>query len=890
MKGTLATIHLLPISWITGVAVPILILIAAPVKAQDTQVSVEPTKNIPQLRESQRPFTQAQMLLQSLTLSQAGSAEIVQVTGVKVNSTAKGVEVILETPLGEQLQVVNRSEGNNYIVDIPNAQLRLTSGDKFRQEKPVAGITEITVTNQDANTIRVTVTGESAIPQFELFDSDEGLILSFISPASSTQQPPPPPPTTPQQQQPQPQPTPPATETEPDETPQSSEQQEPIELIVTAEKTPENLQDVPISITVLDEDQIESGDINSFEEVAKNTPNFSFFSSGENRLSTFYSVRGITNFNLFSRDAVSFYVDDVPYDFSGFLNIDLNDLERVEVLRGPQNTLYGRSSLGGVVNVITKRPTNEFEFSNSISYGNYDDFRTQASISGPLIEDRLFFRLSGNYGTRDGYTYNTFLDRDVDGGSGGNGRIQLLWTPSKDWDISFNASFDDYREGAPAYVLLNQEDPFETELDFNGFNDLVSNAQSVRIAYNNPDFRFTSITANRFSSQKAAYDLDYTTADGQISAPDFESRLFSQEFRFQSPETADKFQWILGGYFESSRFENNRPFIYGADSLALGFAFPPGEDKVDVTSETNTYAIFSQVSYKPIESLTLTAGLRYESTNSNIDASETFTSADGSLVLPLLSLEDAEKNGDALLPRFAIEYKFNPNVMAYGSVARGYRPAGVSFQPISEDTATFDAETSWNYEVGLKSAWLDNRLIVNVALFHNSVNNFQFPSLRGDRLIVDNADVSITGAELEVRATPVNGLDIIAGLGLVDSKFKNGNDAFTGESLKGNRISFSPDLTYNLAVQYRSVGGLFGRVELTGFGTTYFDDINTLKQDPYALVNVRLGYELENYGIYLFANNIFNTEYLTQAFDSTTGAAGTYGAPVTYGVQFRSRF
>ncbi|NJM22189.1 MAG: hypothetical protein HC907_27485 [Richelia sp. SM1_7_0] len=126
--------------------------------------------------------------------------------------------------------------------------------------------------------------------------------------------------------------------------------------------------------------------------------------------------------------------------------------------------------------------------------------------------------------------------------------------------------------------MLNESDSSEANLDFNGFNDIVNNAQSLKIAYNQSNFRFTSITSNRFSSQKAAYDSDSTTSDGQINAPDFQSRLFSQEFRFQSPEEADKLQWIFGGYFESSEFENNRPFIYGADSLALGFPFPAGED------------------------------------------------------------------------------------------------------------------------------------------------------------------------------------------------------------------------------------------------------------------------------------------------------------------------
>ena len=815
-------------AWVLSTSV----VLGTEVSSQTTHLDSEKRENI-----DTHLFAQAS--------TNTNSIKIITITNIKVNSTDKGLELILETSQGKQLQVTNNSDGNNFIADINNAQLGLNNGGRFTQEKPVAGIAKITVINKDANTIRVTVTGEEGIPKAELFDSNQGLIFGFIPVTPSTE----PSTTSPQATQPE-QPSqeqpPAATEKKPEETPQSSEQNEEdvIELIVTAQKRAENLQDVPISITVIDRDQLESGDVKSFEEVAKNTPNFSVFNGGTNRLSSFYSVRGISNFNAFSRDGVGIYVDDVPYDFSGFQNLGFNDLERVEILRGPQNTLYGRSSLGGVINVVTRKPTNEFEFKNSNRYGNYDTFKAQASVSGTLV----------------------------------------------DWEVSFNASFDDYREGAAPYVLLNQSDPSETELDFNGFNDIVNNAQSLKIAYNKPDFRFTSITTNRSSSLKAAYDVDVTTADGRISAPDFKSKLFSQEFRFQSPEEADKLQWIFGGYFESSKFENNRDFIYGADSLALGLGLPAGEEKNDYESNTKTYAVFSQVDYKPIERLTLTAGLRYESTNSKIDGTKIFTSTDGSLVIPFLSLQDVEKNGDALLPRFVAEYKLTPNLMTYGSISRGYRPAGASFQPISEDTAVFDAETSWNYEIGLKSSWLDNKLNVNLALFQNSVNNFQFPSINNGNVVIDNADINVTGAELEVRATPAKGLDIIGGLGLVNSRFKNGNDIFTGQSLKDNRTTFSPDLTYNFAIQYRSIGGLFGRVELTGFGTTYFDDLNTIKQDPYALVNIRAGYEFKNNGIYLFANNIFYTEYVTQVFDGIAGRYGTYGAPSTYGVQFKSRF
>ena len=674
--------------------------------------------------------------------------------------------------------------------------------------------------------------------------------------------------------------------------------EDPLRIIVTAERTPEDVQNVPISITAITEQEIEDADITSLEDIARNTPNFSFFPSGD-RSFGLYSIRGLSNSSVIAnRDPVDFYVDGIPYNFASFLDIDLPDLERVEVLRGPQSVLYGRNSLAGVVNLITRKPTDTFEANGVASYGNFNDLDLRASVSGPVIEDKLFFRLSGSYGSRDGFVRNTLLDDGVNEQSGGSGRGQLVWAPSDNLEIALNASFDDYQDGASSYVPLNSDNPFEAEQDVDGFNDLVSNAQALRIAYTHPNFRFTSTTTRRFSKNDLEFDGDYTAADAVVRVlDDLSSTVFSQELRLQSPETADRFEWLLGGYYESSQFDSEgNGFRYGNDVTTLfgpTFPFSPGSSNL-TNSEVNgdTLAVFGQVSYQPIDALTLTTGLRYESTNNTLEGFERVVTVPGLPDVPLFSLGEIEQDGNELLPRFVAEYRFSPDLMAYGSITRGYRPPGTNFGPGSEETATYDAERSWNYEVGLKSSWLDDRLAVNLALFHNPVDNFQvllFDQIGGS--FTDNADVSITGFELEARATPVTGFDIVAGLGLIDAEFTDFINPFTGENSKGNQLTFAPNLTYNLAFQYRSPQGVFGRLELQGLGTTFFDDANTLEQDPYAIVNARLGYEAENLGIYLFANNILDTEYINQAFAlPPIGAIASYGGPATYGVQVRTRF
>ncbi|MEM9807690.1 MAG: TonB-dependent receptor [Cyanobacteria bacterium P01_D01_bin.56] len=676
----------------------------------------------------------------------------------------------------------------------------------------------------------------------------------------------------------------PAIET-PDAESVESEASDTLRIVVTAERTPEDVQDVPVSITTFTEQQIEDANINSLDSIADRTPNFTFFSSGANRTSPFYTVRGVSNFNAFTRDAVGFFIDDVPYDFAGFIDQDLIDLERIEVLRGPQNTLYGRSSAGGVINVISRRPTNEYEFKAAASYGSFEDLETQLSVSGPIVEDKLLFRLSGSYGTQDGYVENTFLNDDIDGGTSITGRGQLLWTPSDAWEVLLNASVSDYREGAEPLVFVRPGDPFESELDFNGFNDVVSNAQSLRVAYDTPTIRVTSITAHRFSSQQGALDQDGTVADFLINAPDFSSRVFTQELRVQSPEQSERLQWIAGGYFETSTFENNRDFISGTAAPVTTQGTLRSNGEVD----SRSLAAFGQASYEVVDDLTLTAGLRYENTEVSTDFTQTFISPDETLVLPLQQFSDVETDGSELLPRFVVDYRVTPNLLAYGSITRGYRPPGGNFEPDNETVAVFDAEKSWNYELGLKSSWLDDRLTVNLAGFYNDTTNFQFPNVQNGIVTISNADIRTIGAELELTARPLPGLELSAGLGLLDTEFQNGVDFFTGQPIEGKRTPFTPDLTYNVAAQYRSESGFFGRLEVIGFGKTYFDNLNTIQQDSFALVNARLGYEFDSYGIYLFANNLFDKEYLTQAFDFG-GTLAVAGAPQTFGVQVRTEF
>ena|GEM_PF-69160 len=822
-------------------------------QGRETLLSDRPLDtDIPYLSEIEPPLSTVD------AWTELAQSKVLQIMGVQLNVTDTGIEIFLNTTEGQLPVPTTSVVSNTLIADIPDTVLSLPEGGEFQAVDPAAGIALVTVSNLLEEGVRVSIIGVDAPPIANIRTTEQQLVLSVTPGVEST----------------------------------AEVEEDIIEIIVTAQRTEEDVQDVPISITVLTDQQIEDADIDRFRSVADNTPNYTVFDATGGRFFDYYSIRGLSNFNFSSRDAVGFFIDDVPYDYGGFLNQNLTDIERVEVLRGPQNTLYGRSAQAGAINVITRRPSNQFEFNGTASYSSFENFESQASISGPIIEDQLFLRLSGSYGSRSGYYENTFLNNDVDGESGGNVRGKVLWTPTEDWEILFNASYDDYNGDGVVLALIDSE-PFELAQDINGFADLTTNTQSLRIAYNSSQLRFTSITARRYSNQNLASDLDQSVLNTGQFTNEFTSTVFSQELRLQSTETAEQLQWLVGAYYEFRSFNTERDgFTFGADApLVFGaFGIPGGASLRFADIDENLFAVFGQASYQLTDALTVTAGLRYETITSTLDSFERIFSIPGFPDQTLVAFNDVDESGDILLPRAAIEYRFNPDVMLYGSIARGYRPGGVNFRPEDENTLTFAAERSWNFEIGLKSSWLDDRLGVNLAAFHNPVNDYQvifFDPISTLPVGIVNADASITGFEIEARATLLDGFDITASFGLADANFTNYPNR---PDFDGNALPFAPEFTYNLGLQYRSPSGIFGRVELAGLGATFYDEANTVSQDPYAIVNARLGYEAKHYGIYLFANNLFDTEYLTFASPVIGNTVGLYGVPATFGVQFRVKF
>jgi iron complex outermembrane receptor protein len=656
-----------------------------------------------------------------------------------------------------------------------------------------------------------------------------------------------------------------------------------IEPTVTAQKLPPE-QDLPLNSTAIADEEIKGFLINYLEDIAKKIAKYNYSPKYErgNELSNYVGMQGLTNPKfLFAQDRVAFYVDDIPVDYNNFLILSSTELDRIQVSRIPQSSLVGKNSSGGVVNAIPRQATSEPEVLFGASYGIYNSRELQFSLNDALVKDKLALRIAGVYFGQDGFIENIATDEKIGERSRFAARAQLLWTPTSNWKISFNSYNTFIDDGNPPYNKLDASEPFEVDINKEGHNKYDTNTQALKVGYKGKGFRATSITARRFSQQAFLFP-DTTGATQTID--DLTLKSWTQELRLQSPESAKNFQWLLGAYYESQN--------YIVDDARVDIPRLPKVRRFGDDSR-RTHAVFGQLDYKPSEPLTLSAGLRYESSNASLDSTYDLVNPDGSFSPIRPDVEDAKVSNNELIPNFGLKYQFSPNLIGYANIAKGYKPGGLNYGADTEDSLEFEEEKSWNYVVGLQSVWLNGYLLAGLSFFHKDINDYQVLQFDENGILgdINNIGLKATGVQFELKAKPTPGLDLIASIGYANSKYENYINSETGIDLSNNQVPFLPQFNYNLAAQYRTPGGLYARAELRGYGLTYFDDDNTIKQEPYALVNARIGYEAEKYGIYLYANNLFDTRYLTSGylFPVPDGTA-EFGNPSMYGIQFKASF
>ena len=772
------------------------------------------------------------------------------------------------------------------------------------------------------------------------------------------------------------------------------------EIIVTAQKRSASLQDTPISIAAFGAEEIQAMGVYEAGQVSEYTPNLQINRQPSSMDNFGFSIRGVGTgeTSLLNESTVGLYLDGVYISRSTGSVFDIVNLERIEVLRGPQGALYGRNTIGGAINLITEKPFDEFAFEQKLTAGNRDFFRSTTTLDTGKLGDIFSGKLTYNYNEKDGLVNNTVHGNKLGEQESDAYRIAARLTPSDAWTIDYTYDNSErtsngalsqivavrppnsFLGGAITQQALAFSDadrlnglPMAFAPDASAFSDIEMHTLTVQWDIND-NMTFKSITADRewdsgttdtdfgsFQSDGATVLQDPTVAPGQF-VPEGEyvsvfraerfsdNEQFTQEFQLIGDAMDEKLQYTLGVYYFEEESNEDNPQVFtlvaeyaygGLDQITKSFlcADPTfsdpnaciGKDAVlsaplfQYGSDNESIAAYGQFTYSFTEALDVTVGIRYTE-----DEKEAYLRQ--SRILdeegnnPTNTTDDEWDNTSG---SFTLNYAWNDDVRTYFTLSQGYRSGGFSARATSavDFALGFDEETVTNYEIGLKSDWLDSRLRLNGAIFYMEYDDAQVNSFKagegGASSVVSNAgELEIQGLEIELTALLTDGPRLMFNYGYTDAEYKEyitqrvdpvtalpspgpgadpvtGNEDISDVALVGRTPEHNGSVILSYNFQPFEWGQLSARVE-----ATYADEMGFHPQlnlydstDEQTLVNARVTLsEMEILGgnlmLSAWGRNLTDEEYREWGIDfATLGfAINSFKEKRSYGVDLVYRY
>jgi iron complex outermembrane recepter protein len=802
-------------------------------------------------------------------LVQGNDISVTKVTGVKVNSTDKGIEVILESANAEALKTVNNNQGNSFIADIPNAVLALPEGKSFNLNNPAPGIVSVSVTQANASVIRVTVTGEGGLPSAELFDSDEGLIFAFTPVVATKPQQQPEAQETPQPEQP--------SEVQPDEpTPEADD--EPIELVVTGEqdgyrveesstatKIDAPLRDIPASVQVIPRQVIEDRQIVRLNELADNVSGVQQQSGYGGLSSQGYFIRGFSTEFANLRNGFK--------DFGFVSPRDVANIERVEFLKGPASVLYGSTfNPGGVVNTILKKPLPEPSYRGSFTAGSYDFYRPTIDFTGPLTEDKsVLYRLNAAYENAGSF-------RDFNESESFFIAPTITVNIGPRTNMTFEYEYQNYQyifdRGLPPYdVSFNlpiSRSILEPDLPR---SELRSSTFTYNLEHNfSEDWKFRQgfniVSVEGFTNTIQDTDLE---EDGETIQRVYRRTNEDQENITWQNEISGKFKTGSIGHnvlvgLELANYSFDYEFfrapiaplnlvnpVYGAQRGALEPDFFEGYGSSNV-------AVYFQDLIELTPNFKLLAGGRFDWVDSYYRdlAEDAF---------------DIRTSDSKFSPRVGIVYQPTDTTSLYASWTNSFSP---QFFGRSRTGEQFKPETGEQYEVGIKQEFFNKRLSATLAFFDITKQNVLTTDPEDPDFSIQTGEQKSRGVELDIAGEILPGWKVIATYAYTDAYISEDNDP----DLVDNRLQAVP---YNSASLWTTYEFQQGNLQGLGFGLglVYVGEReatlpNTIKIPSFVRTDASLFYRRNNWQAALNFKNLFDTEYYeSQSFYLVPGAPFT---------------
>ncbi|MFC6981105.1 TonB-dependent receptor [Microbulbifer taiwanensis] len=719
------------------------------------------------------------------------------------------------------------------------------------------------------------------------------------------------------------------------------------EVTVTAQKREESLQDAPISIIAFNNEKLEKMGVTDIVDIQNAVPNVTFSPFFQNKNSVSPYIRGVGNADIqVTKDpAVGVYLDGVYLGRSAGLALDVADLERIEILRGPQGTLYGRNSTGGAVNLTSVKPQAEGSFAQTLSVGDKGYWRS-VTKGNYAISDELFVRAAYATSEKDGWIENTGGGNDFGADDKDALRVALAWQPNDDWTIDYTYDQSSNTSTQLPYQLIEDHTgslgfiATGKRLDTLSVNNLRDtqvdvSGHGLTIAWDNDGHIIKSITASRELEEDGYQDYSaswHHLGGGAIPSlvgsgaeyldTDFDKQQeqFSQEFQFIGDLLDGRLQYTSGlYYFREEGSENQITYLNALRLASLGFDATPSvldsftqadftawalwssaEDAYAVDVESESKAIYGQYAYTPQlfdDDLTVTLGLRYtEDRREASKASNLYNGFAGGAVY-------GERESDNFSKSLTFDYALNEDANVYAKYAEGYRAGGFNARGSQANFANgFDPEEMTSFELGFKSELLDRRMRLNAALFNYSYENLQVD--QSDPVNITQTDTlnageaSYMGFEADLTALLGEHFKLTASYGYVDAEYdeyiQDGEDV-----ADDRRIAFTPEHSYSIGLDYDTylgeLGALNANLTYNWQDQQWFSSRGAATREATGLLNGSVSLQDVAVGAgylrtTLWAHNLLDEEYILNSFDAGGLVLGVFGEERSFGLDVTLSF
>lgn len=697
-----------------------------------------------------------------------------------------------------------------------------------------------------------------------------------------------------------------------------------------------NQQNAPVSSTLFSADKINQSQVVSIKDLSAKVPNFFIPDYGSSMSSTPY-VRGVGS--RYSGQSITLYVDNVPYLEKSAFDFELYDVSQIEVLRGPQGTLYGRNSIGGVVNMYTLSPLNYQGAKVALTAGNYGLMQAKGTYYTKL-GDKLGLSVGGYVGKHSGFYTNDFKGKKQDAEKTAGGRFKLAWDVSQRLKLNYSADFDYVDQDAFPYGLY---DTGTGETANPNFNDLghynrktLNNSFSMKQV--NDDYIFTLSLAHQFFDDVMNLDQDFLPLSIFTLQQKQKQHMLNSEAVIRSAGIKN-YKWLVGANAFVQEVDMTAPVTFKEDGVKniLQPQLPAGmtikESSYEIpgafTYKRNGGALFHQSTFDNllVQGLSLTLGGRLDIENKtqldyDTHSKMTMQMQRGPQLIEMPAEAHLVGSVDttfvAFLPKASLKYEWGNQNFVYASVSRGYKSGGFNVQMISDlvteslrarpgspapdvkSRTMYMPEMSWNYELGLHNTFFDRKLSTEITLFYMDISGMQLTEFvatgAGRRLT--NAGTSVSkGLELSAEMILGSGFNGGVNYGFAHATFNHFTQIETIDGKQvdvdysGKFVPYAPQHTANVYLNYVKnfensfLSQFYGNISYSGIGKIYWQESNEISQDFYSLLDAKLGVKKNAFGLELWGKNLLNTEYNAFYFESFNNKFFQKGKPVQFGAR-----